>query len=163
MLTKHSLYVRSASGLKLRDRKVQRLVRAMRVAMPWLEDSDVPACRAWAQLEILSDQAFAILRMIGIIDRQGNPKRLLTDFRQLRQAQLAYERELGMTPQARMQLKANNTRAALDLAESVSERAVKIAEERAETVVETGNDMLVVDAEVANGAADNKGHCDKSD
>jgi hypothetical protein len=44
MTTKTGLYVLSASGLKLRDRKAQRLVRSMRVAMPWPEDSDVPAC-----------------------------------------------------------------------------------------------------------------------
>ena len=112
---KTGLYVRSASGLKLRDRKVQRLVRAMRGAMPWIEESDVPACRAWAQLEILSDQAFAIVRTIGILNREGEPRRLLTDVRQLRQAQLAYARELGMTPAARMAIKANGTKAALDL------------------------------------------------
>jgi hypothetical protein len=78
--TKTGLYVRFASGLKLRDRKVQRLVRSMRVAMPWLEDSDVPACRAWAQLEILQRSAFAFLRTIGIITQEGAPRRFLTDF-----------------------------------------------------------------------------------
>jgi hypothetical protein len=55
------------------------------------EPADEPACRVWAELEILADRAFIILQTIGIIDRAGNPKRLLTDFRQLRQAQLAYE------------------------------------------------------------------------
>jgi hypothetical protein len=153
------LYVRSTNGLKLRDRKVQRLVRKMLNVMDWLEPADEPACRAWAQLEILADSAFIILQTIGIIDRAGNPKRLLTDFRQLRQAQLAYERELGMTPQARMQLQANGTRAALDLAESVSERAVKIAEERAQVVEETGN-ANAMPAEVVEDGTDN---CDESD
>jgi hypothetical protein len=114
---KTGLYVRSASGLKLRDRKVQRLVRAMRVAMPWLEEADIPTCRAWAQLEILADIAYAMLTRIGIISNniKCEPRRLLTDYRQLRQAQLSYARELGMTPAARMAIKASGTRAALDL------------------------------------------------
>jgi hypothetical protein len=115
------LYVRSTNGLRLRDRKVQRLVRAMRVAMPWLQESDIPACRSWAQLEILSDQAFIILRTIGITTHGGEPRRLLTDFRQLRLAQLAYERELAMTPASRQALRASGTNAAIDIAKSCAE------------------------------------------
>jgi hypothetical protein len=88
--------------------------------MPWIDDSDAPACRAWAQLEILSDQAYAVLRTVGILNREGEPRRLLTDIRQLRQAQLAYARELGMTPAARMAIKANGTNAALDLAAAMA-------------------------------------------
>jgi hypothetical protein len=112
------LYVRSASGLKLRDRKVQRLVRAMRVAMPWLEEADIPTCRAWAQLEILADIAYAMLTRIGIISNnvKCEPRRLLKDYRQLRQAQLQYAKELGMTPAARMAIKAGGSRAPRDLA-----------------------------------------------
>jgi hypothetical protein len=117
---KPGLYVRSENGLKLRDRKVQKLVRSMRIAMPWIEDSDLPACRAWAQLEILADTTFAVLRQIFIINKEGEPRRLLTDFRQLRQTQLAYERELGMTPAARATIQANGTRAALDLAAALA-------------------------------------------
>jgi hypothetical protein len=131
---KTGLYVRSASGLKLRDRKVQRLVRAMRVAMPWLEEADIPTCRAWAQLEILSDIAYAMLTRIGIISNNiaCEPRRLLTDFRQLRQAQLAYARELGMTPAARMAIKANGTRAPLDLAAAMAKGEVEDVSEGSE-------------------------------
>ena len=132
---KPGLYVRSSNGLKLRDRKVQKLVRSMRIAMPWLEDSDVPACRAWAQMEILADTAFAVLRQVFIVNKEGEPRRLLTDFRQLRQAQLAYERELGMTPAARMSIRANGTRAALDLAAQLAE-----TDETSEEVGSDGED-----------------------
>jgi hypothetical protein len=62
-----------------------------------------------------------------------------------------------MTPQARMQLKANSAHVVLDIAESMSERAVKIAEQRAEVVEETGNAMP---AEVEEDGTDN---CDESD
>src|SRR5204863_9552884 len=102
---KTGLYVRAESGLKLRHRKVRRLVTKMRAAMPWLADADLPACRAWAELELLGAQAFAELHENGITTPKGEPRRLLAEFRQLRTAQLAYERDLGMTPAARMSLR----------------------------------------------------------
>jgi hypothetical protein len=109
------LYVKAASGMTVRHRKVRRLVEKMRAQMPWLEPSDLPACRAWAELEILGAYAFSELVDAGLLNVKGEPRRLLTDFRQLRQVQLSYERELGMTPAARMAMKASGTRAALDL------------------------------------------------
>lgn len=118
--TKTGLYVRSAAGLRLRDEKVRRLVRRMRVAMPWLEDADEPTARAWAQLEMLSDMAHTELRKRGILNSEGEPRRLLADFRQLRAAQLQYARELGMSPTSRAALKVAGTRAALDLAAAMA-------------------------------------------
>src|SRR5271155_5128641 len=94
------LYVKAASGMKVRHRKVRRLVEKMRAEMPWLESSDFPACRAWAELEILCANAFSELLVSGLLNVEGEPRRLLMDFRQLRQVQLAYARELGMTPAA---------------------------------------------------------------
>jgi hypothetical protein len=119
MAVKHAMtgiYVRSKNGIRLRDRKVQRLVRSMRIAMPWLEESDVPACRAWAQLEILADTAYTMLGRLSLVNQEDEPRRLLADYRQLRQAQLAFARELGMTPAARMNLRATNAHVALDVA-----------------------------------------------
>lgn len=113
---KHGLFVRAADGLKTRDRKVTRLAQKMRVTMPWLEPSDMPAARAWAELEVLTGQVYATLRSIGIANGKGEPRRLLTDYRQLRQAQLTFARELGMTPAARMAIKATSTNQAIDLA-----------------------------------------------
>lgn len=77
----------------------------MRVAMPWLHESDIPAARAWAQPEILADLAFSHLRKEGVLqatgENAGEPRRLLADFRSLRSVQIVYARELGMTPAAR--------------------------------------------------------------
>jgi hypothetical protein len=56
------LYVKSKNGLKLRDEPVRRLVRRMREALPWLQDSDMATCRDWAQLEILGAMIYAELR-----------------------------------------------------------------------------------------------------
>ena len=102
---KTGLYVKATNGVKLRHRKVRRLVTKMRAAMPWLVDADLPTCRAWAELELLGARAFAELEANGITNEHGEPRRLLAEFRQLRQAQLAYERDLGMTPAARMSLR----------------------------------------------------------
>jgi hypothetical protein len=109
------LYVRAARGIKLRDQKTERLARRVRLALPWLEPSDYPAVRVWAELEVLSVQVFAVLRTGNVVNAQGEGKRLLDDYRKLRLAQAVYSRELGMTPAARMAIKANGTRAAFDL------------------------------------------------
>lgn len=82
--------------------------------MPWLKDADVPACRGWAELEILSSTVFAELMRDGVIGKDGEGRRLLNDYRGLRHTQLSYERELGMTPTSRQALRASG-KPALDL------------------------------------------------
>jgi hypothetical protein len=112
----HGLYVRASKGLKLRDRKTQLLARKVRSVLTWLEPSDFPTVRAWAELEILCDQVYAVLRAGSVVNAaSGEGKRLLHDYRQLRLAQLAYSRELGMTPAARKTLSASGTKG-MDLA-----------------------------------------------
>jgi len=122
------LYVRARPGLKLRDKKVERLVRKMRMAMPWLEPSDMPACRAWAEMEYLAGQVYAVLRA-GIFNQKGETRRLLDDYRKLRQTQIVLSRELGMTPAARMALKASGQRAPFDLAAQMVEHVVEVGPE----------------------------------
>lgn len=100
----HGLFVKAESGRRLRDRRVRRLVARVRASMTWLMDSDVPAVRAWSELEIIGASVFADLVMNGLTNSQGDPRRLLGEYRMLRQTQLAYERELGMTPAARAAL-----------------------------------------------------------
>ena len=114
------LYVKAAPGLKLRDRRVLRLAGKVRAVMPWLEPSDFPTVRAWAELEILAGQVYAALRGFGVLNREGEARRLLDDYRKLRQTQVVLARELGMTPAARMAIKANGTKAALDLAAAMA-------------------------------------------
>jgi hypothetical protein len=73
--------------------------------------------RGWSQLEVLADQAFAVLRVAGITSNGTEPRRLLTDFRQLKTAQLAYAQALGMSPAARLQIQVAGEDKALDLAD----------------------------------------------
>jgi Phage terminase, small subunit len=109
------LYVRAANGRQLRDRSVQRLVAKVRAAMPWLTPADVPTARAWCELEVIARLVFAEMRTNGFTTGQGEPRRLLAEYRQLRTAQLAYARELGMTPNARASLRLNRQDPALTL------------------------------------------------
>jgi len=131
---KHGLYVKSRNGLRLRDRAVQRLVRRMRLAMPWLEEADYPAMRAWAEMELLAARVYAELKAGGFMNGKGEARRLLDDYRRLRGTQIVLSRELGMTPAARMAIKATGRKADFDLAAAMAvdaeaaERAVEVVD-----------------------------------
>src|SRR2546427_12148148 len=101
---KTGLYVRATSGQRLRDRKVGRLVHKLQVVMPWLAAADEPACRAWAQLEVLATLAFAELRKNGLTNGRGEPARMLDELRKLRTAQLRHQHAPGMSPAARQRV-----------------------------------------------------------
>ena len=138
------LYVRASVGLRLRDKKVERLARKVRSVLTWLEPSDYPAVRAWAELEYLAGQVYAALRAGSVVNAAGEGKRLLDDYRKLRLAQMVISRELGMTPAARMALKATGTRAAFDLPaamiETVNESGASRAADRAQRAQEIKTD-----------------------
>src|SRR5690349_1125624 len=101
------LYVKGKNGLKLRDERVRRLVRRMQVALPHLTDSDLPACRSWAEFEVLCTRIYAELRDKGFLNAEGEGRRLLDDYRKLRATQLAFSRELGLTPASRTAIRAD--------------------------------------------------------
>src|ERR1700687_4199446 len=103
-----------AVARRQRDQRVRRLTRRARKLLPWVEDADGPAVKAWSELEVLAALAYENLREGGILNDAGEPRALLETYQRLRKTQLAFERELGMTPSARMALKANGTRAAFD-------------------------------------------------
>lgn len=108
---KTGFYVKAPNGKVFRDRRVRRLVRKMQVAMPWLDDADLAATRGWAELEILGAYAFAHLIQQGVTNEAGEPRRLLNDYRMIRQTQLAYAKALGMTPESRMGLRVGDSKA----------------------------------------------------
>jgi hypothetical protein len=134
----HGLFVRSDRGLRLRDEKSRRLMRRMKIAMPWLTPADEPACRAWAQIEIIADTVHTILRRDGVVNpATGEARRILQDFRLLRQAQLSYAVQLGMTPLARAALKLRTTDNAMDLA-ALCARSDSDSEEEVDPVAING-------------------------
>jgi phage terminase small subunit len=133
---KHGLYARSPSALEIRGRKVARLMRRLRVVAPWLEPSDESTARAYCELEILSASIFASLATLGAtkVTTDGKDievRRLVDAHRQMKQAQLSYARELGLTPLARAALKVAGTRSAFDLPSAMIEQVTEIGASRA--------------------------------
>jgi phage terminase small subunit len=109
------VYVKSKNGRKLRDIAVRRLTQKMRIAMPWIEDSDLPVCRAWAEMELLSTRMYAELKAKGLLNAQGEARRLVNDYRTMRHTQMGFARELGMTPSARLALRQAGMHSAVDI------------------------------------------------
>ena len=126
-----SLYVRASAGLRLRDKKVERLARKVRDALPWLEPADFPAVRTWAEFEYLAGQVYAALRAGSVINVKGEARRLLHDYRQMRIAQASIAASLGMTPASRMALKATGARSVFDLPSEMLKNVTEIGESRA--------------------------------
>lgn len=121
-------YVKAKPGIRIRDRRVTILAHRVRTGLPWLEPSDWPIVRSWCEIEVLCEQAYAILRTAGIVNKDGEPRRLLEDFRKLRTAQIAIARELGMTPASRMAIKGNAANAALDLVAAFAQPQPSVGE-----------------------------------
>jgi len=69
--------------------------------MSWLTEADRPAARAWAELEVIGAACFGDLMERGIAGEDGTPRKMLGDWRLLKQTQLAYEAALGMLPSSR--------------------------------------------------------------
>lgn len=120
-----AVYVKAKPGLRLRDRRVVRLSAKVRAALPWVEQSDAPTVRAWCEIEILCQQAYAVLRAGGILNEDGSPRRMLDDYRKLRSAQMILSRELGMTPLARQTLQANSANVPLDLVAQLAQASTE--------------------------------------
>jgi len=128
----HGLYATATDGtaLRVRAQRVRRIVAVMRREMPWLTPADTPAMKGWAELEVLSATVFAWLLKLNVLNGEGEPRRLLSEHRQLKLAQLQYETALGMTPLSRAQLKLNTTRAAFDLPAEMIASVNEVGESR---------------------------------
>lgn len=112
---KHGLYRSAKSGHPVKDWQIRRMIKKLRSLCPWIELSDAPILRRWCELEVLCSRAYAALRESGPTNADGEGRRLLNDYRMLVLAQNIIGRELGLSPAARMALKASGTNAALDL------------------------------------------------
>jgi hypothetical protein len=108
------------------------MLQKLRVVAPWIEASDIPIARRWCELEFLIARVYAELRTTGPVNGKGEGKRLVHDYRLLVQTQSMLASQLGLSPAARMTIKANGTRAALDLAAAMA-KAGKDVEDADET------------------------------
>lgn len=107
-------YVRSAKGLRVRDLRTRRLARRIRTAWPWLTDADRDLIRAFAQVQILADEAYVKIRTEGIVRQNGQPHPLLGEFRSLIKVQAGLAGRLGLSPRDRVAMQATSTTAALE-------------------------------------------------
>src|SRR6266581_86953 len=93
-----------------------RLGWGLRTRTPWLDASDEPVLLGWCELEVLAAAVFNELMARGVVNERGEPRRLLAEYRQLRQTELRYAEALGFSPAARTSLQVGDSRArAFDL------------------------------------------------
>lgn len=87
-----------------RDYRVALLSRKVLRVCSWLQHADRPAVRAWSELELLSQAAYAKLADGGLLNVEGEPKALVDTYQRLRRTQLAYSQQLGMTLKSRTEI-----------------------------------------------------------
>src|SRR5580693_4834083 len=117
------LRVRSERGLQLRDGRVRRMLRKLREVCPWVEDSDGIIARRFCELEVILGQVYAAIREKGAFKADGEVRGLVDTHRKLTQTQTMLASQLGLTPAARIQLKASGTNKAIDIALACSQGA----------------------------------------
>ncbi len=104
----HGLNSRNKVVLKLRSRAVFRLVRNLYGIAPWLTATDRSTVQSWAEVVKLKAAAFAALERDGPYrltpDGDTVGRRLLGEYARLAVLELAYAKELGLTPAARASL-----------------------------------------------------------
>lgn len=111
---KLTLYSRGAKGVRIRDERVRRLSRRIMTGFAWLTPADRDLIRAYCQVQILADEAFAKVRVDGLVRPSGQPHPLLGEFRNLIKVQADLAGRLGLSPRDRAIMKSNSTTAALE-------------------------------------------------
>ncbi|MHB8689323.1 MAG: hypothetical protein ACYDB4_19380 [Candidatus Dormibacteraceae bacterium] len=116
---KHGLQAKSSSALRVRNYRTTRLLTRLQEIMADLgrpiQEAELPASRAWAQLEVLATDLFAALQA----GRGG--EKALEQYLAVRRLQLTYANALGLTPAARAALAATVT-GAIGLAAQLAQR-----------------------------------------
>ena len=101
---RHGLYTQDPEMLKLRAQDIDELVDATLLLAPWIQKSDYGAVRSWAECRKMGDLAGAALQRMGpfrVKDGDLIARKLTTEHRLYRQQELAYAKELGLTPASR--------------------------------------------------------------
>lgn len=95
---------------KLRDPSVTRYTCRLKQAAPWLQDSDLPLVRRWAELQTIISHVYAELKEHGFLDTERTPRPLIETYRRLVLAQTTIAAQLGLSPLARRQLALSSER-----------------------------------------------------
>jgi hypothetical protein len=86
------------------NRRTSRLAQKVRQALPWLLPTDEPSIRSWSETAIIAAELYAILMSEGIVNEEGKPTSLLTEWRRTLELKLKLEKELGMSPKSRLEM-----------------------------------------------------------
>jgi hypothetical protein len=140
MPAKHGGYVRTQKGLALRDRGVQRIAAKIREECPWIKPQHMPLLRRYCELERRATRINAYLNLIGEINNEGEPRRLLDEHRKTALAQAQIASALGLTPASEAAIKAEGRFTAFDVTDAVAERVVEIGKGRAQAGQEAVDD-----------------------
>ena len=105
----HGLYAQTKDALKLRTRRVRRRVTNAYRLYPWLQATDRPAVRSWAELDVMTSIMFVLMEQHGVVsgktkDGDLQVRRLVGEYRQYMTLKGKYEHELGMSPAGRLTL-----------------------------------------------------------
>src|SRR5579863_6661860 len=87
---RHGLWVQSRTALDRRECATRSLIMRARKLMHWITDADMPALRSWAELEIVASQLWINLQDEGPFLPNREPRRVLTEYRQMKLCQLAF-------------------------------------------------------------------------
>lgn len=83
---------------------VQRHMRDVKLACPWLEVADLPLIKRFAELQVIIGRLYFEIHLNGAFDNKRQPRFVLDTYRRMVLAQAAIARELGLSPLARKQL-----------------------------------------------------------
>jgi phage terminase small subunit len=96
-------YSRSARAVKLRSRRVRPMVKRIRDACPWIENSDLPTLRGYCDLELIGAALMADILENGVL-QEGVPRPIIDAVMRVRRTQLGYASALGLSPAARQSI-----------------------------------------------------------
>jgi len=79
---KHGAYA-TPSALRLRQRKLRRRVRSLKAQFPVLASAPDHLVQRYAEVDLIAANVFAALIDNDVVTRDGEPKRLLSEYRLL--------------------------------------------------------------------------------
>ncbi|MGC2221831.1 MAG: hypothetical protein WA624_05420 [Methylocella sp.] len=116
-----NLPAKKKSPFEVRRRRIGHIMRRLRVIAPWLEHSDLATARAYCELEVIGAELFSKIVERGV--EKGDEVRAIVDAHgRVRQRQLAYARQLGLTVAARKALRASG-KPAFDIIDAIASAA----------------------------------------
>jgi hypothetical protein len=81
-----------SNGLVRQEKQVERISRQMSRLVPWLEEADRATCKAWAEVEVLTDLVYLELNRSGFLQLGISHSRYRREQRAISAACVAFPR-----------------------------------------------------------------------